>query len=195
VRDLVRLARLYHGLAVCHFHAGALSQGTELLFKAHTLYEAEERLAGAGWRSDLARVENDLGMLLLRQGDQVRAEEFFHASLARFEAAGHERMSCHALLSMGELRQTQGRLDESMEFVRRAISLATRYNEVQSLADGYQQLADLQAALGLHHLAADSFQQALDILLETGQEQRYARCLEARDRALGGGLQSAETSA
>jgi tetratricopeptide (TPR) repeat protein len=187
VRDLVRLARLYHGLGFCHMHMGDFRSGGELLAKAHTLYEAEERLAGTGRRSDLARVENDIGILLLFQGDLSGAEPHFWSALERFDTAGHERMRSHVLLSLGDVRQRQGRPGESAELVGQAISLAARLNETQALATAHQQMAELQASLGERDAAMESFQRALDILAETGLERRHADCLAARERALGTG--------
>jgi len=186
VRDLARLARIYHGIGFCHMHVGDARAAEELLVKAHTLYEAEKRLAGAGHRTDLARVENDIGMLLMRQGELARAEDFFASALQRFEAGRHERTCSHVLLSFGELRQNQGRLGDAIEFVRRAIDLAARFNEVRTVATGHQQLGELRAASGERDLALESFGCALDILRQAGLERRYAECLSARDRALGG---------
>jgi tetratricopeptide (TPR) repeat protein len=195
VRDLYRLARLYHGLGFCQIQMGDVRTGAELLTKAHTLYEAEERLAGTGRRSDLPRLENDIGIMLLSQGDLAGAEQRFWSALERFDAAGHERMRSHVLLSLGELRMRQGRPGESAELVRRAISLAERLNEQQALATGHQQLAELQASLGEREAAMDSFQRALDILLEARLERKHAECLAARDRALGGPARATGTSA
>ncbi|HEY4026226.1 MAG TPA: helix-turn-helix transcriptional regulator [Candidatus Dormibacteraeota bacterium] len=193
VRDLVRLARLYHGLALCQSGLGELRAGIALLFKAHTLYEAEERLADAGGKSDLARVENDLGTLLLRQGDVARAEEYLLSSLRRYERAGMERARSHTLLSLGELRQREGRLGESLQLVTSAIDFARRCNEMRTLAVGHRQLGELRAITGERDLAAASFDQALTILREAGLMQAHAECLEVRARALGDRETSAAT--
>jgi tetratricopeptide (TPR) repeat protein len=185
VRDLVRLARLYHGLAICNDGVGNMRAAGEQLFKAHTLYEAEERLAGNGGRSDLARVENDIGMMLMAQGDLARAEVYLLSALRRFEEVGLERLRSHLLLSLAELRQRQGRLDESIELAQRATDLAERLTETRAHTLGLQQLGGLHAARGERHLAESSFQRALAVLKEAGLERQYADCLEARDRALG----------
>jgi len=187
VRDLVRLARLYHGVGQCHGHAsiGDLRAGVELLFKAHTLYEAEERLAGSGGRSDLARAENDIGILLIRQGDLARAEEYLWSALRRFDEAELLRLRSHVLLSLGELRQAQGRVEEAIELVREAIESAVQHQETRALAAGHRQLGELQAAQGERKLASASFERALAILTQTGLERLYKDCAEARDRALG----------
>jgi tetratricopeptide (TPR) repeat protein len=185
VRDLVRLARLYHGLALCHQSAGDARTGAELLLKALTLYEAEERLAGPGGRMDLARAENDLGMLLMRRGELARADAYLMSALGRFGQGRVEQVRTHVLLSLGELRQAQGHLDESIEIVRQAIDLAERLGQTSPLAFGHQQLGELHAALGDRAQAASSFERALSILQEAGLDRLHANCAEARDAALG----------
>jgi tetratricopeptide (TPR) repeat protein len=185
VRDLVRLARLYHGLAMCHQSTGDVRVSAELLFKAHTLYEADARLTGTGSWSDLARIENDIAVLQMRQGDLARAERFLEASFTRFEQADLERQLSHVLLSQAELRQRQGRLEESIQAVRQAIAHARRYQETRALAVGHQQLGEVQARLGQRELATASFEQALAILRGAGLTRQHAQCMAVRDRALG----------
>lgn len=185
VRDLVRLARIYHGLAICHQATGDVRGAAQLLFKAHTLYEAEERLAGTAARNDMAVLENDMAVLYLRQGDLARSEQFLSASLERFRQAGLERQISHALLSLAELRQQQGRVDEAVGLVRRAIERAEHFKETRAIATGHQHLGELQARRGERELAKASFERALAILREAGLKRQEAACLDARDRALG----------
>ncbi|HSR24374.1 MAG TPA: helix-turn-helix transcriptional regulator [Candidatus Eisenbacteria bacterium] len=184
VRDLVRLARIYHGMGMCHSGMGDVRLGAELFFKAHTLYEAEERLAGTANRSDMAVVENDIAVMLMRQGDLGRAEQHLQRSLARFEEAGLERQRSHLMLSYAELRQLQGRLDESVRYVLQAIQHAERFRETRALAVGYQQLGELHARRGERVLAVASFERALAILREAGLDRQHAACAAVRDRAL-----------
>lgn len=191
VRDLVRLARIYHGLAVCHQSTGDVRTAAELLFKAHTLYEAEERLAGTSARSDMARVTNDIAMLLLRQGDLVRAEEYLQESRSRLQREGLERQISHVLLSFAELRQAQGRPEESIAFIEQAIDQAERFRETRALAVGHQQLGEALAARGRRAEAEVSFQRALATLRGAGLERHYAACLAVRDRSLAAGGRAA----
>jgi tetratricopeptide (TPR) repeat protein len=186
VRDLGRLARLYHGLAVCHQGVGDVRIAAELLTKVQTLYEAEERLAGTSLGSDLARVENDLGLVLLRQGDLSRAEELLMSSLGRYEQAALERKRSRTLLSLGELRQRQGRLDEALVVVQSARDLAEQLGETHAQANSHRQLGELLAAMGRRAEAAASFERALAILEAAGLGQPYADCRRLRDRVLGG---------
>jgi tetratricopeptide (TPR) repeat protein len=187
VRDLPRLARIYHGLGACYQGMGDVRQGAELFFKAHTLYEAEERLDGTSARNDMAVVENDIAMMLMRQGDMARAEQHLEASQARFEEAGLERQRSHLLLSFGELRQLQGRLDESIRYVQQAIEQAERFQETRALAAGYQQLGELHARRGELEPAMAAFDLALTVLGYAGLDRQYAKCRTARDRALARG--------
>lgn len=194
VRDLMRLARLYHGLALCHnLGDGDVRQAADLLLKAHTLYEAEERLADAPTGSDLARVENDIAIVLIRHGDVERGEEFLVSSIRRYEAAGLHRRRSHTLLSLAELRQGQGRLDEAAEILRGAIELAEELHEMHALGVGHRQLGEVHAAGGRMDRAAESFDRALGILRAAGLDQPHAECVTARDRALGLG-RAAETT-
>jgi tetratricopeptide (TPR) repeat protein len=185
VRDLVRLARLYHGLAICHHGEGDTRRAAELLFKAHTLYEAEERVGECGSVSDMARVENDIGVMLTHQGDLARAEGFIVSSIQRYEQAGLERRLSRTVLSLAELRQRQGRIEESMTIVWRAIDLAHRLDETQTLAISYKQMGELQAVRGDRDQAEVSFRRALALLHAAGLEATHADCLVARDHALG----------
>jgi len=165
-----------------------------MLYKSRTLYEAEARLAQAiagndltRVRSDLARVENDLGILLLRQGDVSQAEEFVLSAIRRFEEGGLERRRSHSLLTLAEVRQCQGRLDLAIDAVHKAIELAERLDETQALAAAYRQLGEVHAAGGELDAAAASFERALAILRRAGLEAAHAEYLAARDRALGKG--------
>jgi tetratricopeptide (TPR) repeat protein len=185
VRDLGRLARLYHGMATCHHGAGNVRVAAELLAKAHTLYEAEERLSGVSVGSDLARVENDLGHQLLLQGDLPRAEELIVSSITRYRERGLERRMSRSLLTLGELRQRQGRLDEGVAATVQARDLAERLDETHALAVSHRQLGELFAAQGRREDAADSFDRAMAILDAAGLEQPYAECRQLRDRLLG----------
>lgn len=184
VWDLVRIARIYHGSGMCHHGLRRLRQAADLLFKAVTLYEAEQRIAPGPMRMGLPRAENDLGQVLLDQGDWERAEELFRSALDHYTAAGIERLQSHTLLGLGELRQRQGRPDEAMGLVLQAIERAATWDEVYALTAGYRQLGELYAAGEEHELADAAFQRALGLLQEAGLEERARDCMRAYERVL-----------
>jgi len=184
IRDLAHMARIYHSLGFCYLRVGDLGRAIDLVLKAETLFEAEQRISGAPPNLDLPRVENDLGLLLMEQGDLKRAEQRIESALRRLAELGVDRLRSHVLLSLAEVRYRQSRLGDGVSLVESAIELARRLNETRALATGYKQLGELHAALGEHDLAVHDFQCALAILEEPGLEQRRAECLAAYKRAL-----------
>jgi tetratricopeptide (TPR) repeat protein len=190
VRELSRIARVYHGLGMCLRGVHRLREASELVFKAVTLYEAEQRITPGPMRMHLPRAENDLGLVLMDLGDWDRAEDLFVAALDHFSAAGVERLQSHTLLSLGELRQHQGRLDEALAFVGQAIERAAAWNETYSLTAGYRQLGEIYDARGDDQLADAAFQRALGLLHEAGLDDRAEDCMRSYERVLAGRRES-----
>jgi tetratricopeptide (TPR) repeat protein len=184
IRDLTRIARVYHGLGMCHFGNHGLVRAAELLLKAITLYEAEQRIATGPMRMGLPMVENDLGLVMMEQGNLKRAEELFRAALHHYVACGTEQLRSHTLLSLGEMRQRQGLLDEALDFVVQGIECASANNEMVTVTTGYSQLGELYAARGDHQLADAAFQRALGMLQEAGLEARALECMRAYEQVL-----------
>jgi tetratricopeptide (TPR) repeat protein len=184
VRDLARIARIYHGLGMCHLGLRSLDPAADLLFKAVTLYEAEQRIALVPMRQDLPRAENDLGEVAFAQGDLERAERLFAAALEHFESMGMERLRSHTLLGMGAVRQRQGRMDEALELVTRAIERAAALDEKYALTSGYRQLGELYAARGDSALSNAAFQRALMLCQAAGLDERAREYMRVYERVL-----------
>ncbi len=185
VRELARMARIYHGLGMSlHHGVSDHAAAADLVFKAVTLYEAEQRIGPTPMRHDRPRAENDLGQVVMALGDFERAEGLFRAAFEHFAAAGIERLQSHTLLSLGELRQHQDRLDEALEYVTDAIERAARLNETYALTSGYKQLGQLYAARGDNGLADASFQRALLLCESAGLEERAKEYLRVYEQIL-----------
>jgi tetratricopeptide (TPR) repeat protein len=183
--DLARLGRIYHGLSRCHVSLGDVRRAIELATRAVALYEVENDLRPVPARIDLPRVENDLGMMLVRDGQLGRAEELFQSALGHLnDAGGVERLTSYVLLSLAEVRQAQDRLDDAQELIERAMERAQGPGERIVLADAYRQLGELHAERDEHDLADRSFDAALAILTEAGMVERKAECLAAYHRVL-----------
>jgi tetratricopeptide (TPR) repeat protein len=178
-RDLARLARLYHGLSRCLQSLGDMRWATELGSRAVVLYAVEDDVRPAPARTDVARAENDLGLLFLRQGRLDRAEECFYSALQRLKQAGAERLWANPLLSLAELRQRQGRLDEAVDLIAQATELAERFDEPMSQAAAHEQMGQLHAERGEHELCDAAFARALGILERAGLRHRHAECRAA----------------
>ena len=142
--DLSRLGRIYHGLSMCHFSLGEMRRSIDLVSRAVALYAVEHDLRPMPARIDLPRVENDLAMMLIQDRQLDRAEELARSALAHLDEAGAERLRSHALLTLAEVRQHQGRMDEAVRLVEQAIGLAERLGEQAALAAAHQQLEELR---------------------------------------------------
>lgn len=184
VRELATMARIYHGLGMCHQGLGGSRTAADLVFKAVTLYEAEQRIAPVPMRQEQARAENDLGLVVMGLGDQERAETLFRAALDHFAEAGIERLQSHVLLSLGELRERQGRLDDALDFVTRAIERAAAFDETYALTSGYRQLGVLYEARGEHGLADAGFHRALVLCDAAGLDERARDYMHEYERVL-----------
>jgi tetratricopeptide (TPR) repeat protein len=177
VVNLVRMGRIYHGLSRCYSSQGDLPKAIDLASKAVALYGVENDLRPRSARTDLLRVEHDLGEFHLRLGNLGRAEELFLSTLKRHDEAGLERMKGRGLVTMAELRQMQGRFSEAADLIFQAVDLAQRFDEQMTLGMANRQLGLLHAAQGEHELADESFERALDILAEAGLDEARAECL------------------
>jgi tetratricopeptide (TPR) repeat protein len=184
VLDLMRLGRIYHGMGRCHGSLGDLRRAIDMVSRSVSLHAVENDLRPAAARTDLPRVENDLGMMMMMDGQLDRAAELFGSALAHLDEAGVERQRSYFVLSMAELRQNQGRLDEALELVGEAIALAERLDEQLALATAHQQLGELHELRHEHDLADQGFERAIAILDEVGEGTRRAQCLAAYHRVL-----------
>jgi tetratricopeptide (TPR) repeat protein len=184
VLDLMRLGRIYHGLSRCRVGMGDLRGAIELASRAAALYAVENDLRPAPARLALPRLENDLGNMLMRDGQLGRAEELFRSALRRLDEAGADRVRGYVLLSLAELCQAQDRLDEAQVLVESVVELTERLGERMTLALAHQQLGELHAARHEHQLVDAAFDRALAVLTEAGLVDQKAACLEAYHRVL-----------
>jgi tetratricopeptide (TPR) repeat protein len=184
VLDLARLGRIYHGLGQCSYCLGDVRRAIELVSRAVALYAVENDLRPAPARIDLPRVENDLGMMLLRNSQPARAEELFQSALQRLEEVGAERLQSYVLLSLAEARQGQGQLDEAVSLIEKAIDLAQRLGERKAVASAHRQLGELHELRHEPQLADECFREALAMLDEAGMPAARTELMAAYQRML-----------
>lgn len=181
MRDLPRLGRTYHGLGIAYQERGDIGKAIEYTHKALALYALEDDNALQ------ATGQNELGLLLMRQGQMERAEEAFRAALAYLGESGTERTKSHFLLSLGELQMKTGRMADAIQVVKEAIDLARKLDERLALASGRALLGQVYEHIDKHELADKEFRLAIRLLSAEGRTDRlaethaaYAEILDAR---------------
>jgi tetratricopeptide (TPR) repeat protein len=168
MRDLPRLGRTYHGLSIAYQERGDISRAIEYTHKALALYALENDTALQ------ANGENELGLLLMRQGQMERAEDALRAALAHLEETGTDRTKSHVLLSLGELQLRRGRLADGVAVVKKAIELAKKLDERLAQASGHELLGKLYERGDKHEVADKEFRLAIQLLGREALTERLA---------------------
>jgi tetratricopeptide (TPR) repeat protein len=182
VLDLARIGRIYHGLGRCCYSLGQPRRAIEMISRAVALYAVENDLRPGPAQDALPRVENDLGAIFMCEGQLDRAEELFWSALHRLREAGIEHLQSTVLVSIAEVRQAQGRLEDCFELLDQALELARRLDQSGIVALVDRQLAELHELRREHDLADERFREALTILDEIGQTARHSEYLAAHRR-------------
>ena len=179
--DLGRLAIVYHGLATAYGRMGRAREGLDYMERSVVLHRCRDDVTGAV-SSDRARAENTYGYQLMRSGEWERAEGMIRDALDHFTDAGVEAGRADALLSMGELRQLQGRLDEAMDWTCEAIDLAERLGAVVVTATSYQQLGELFMLQSQPARCEAAFMRAFELLDEADMPERRSQAMARFER-------------
>jgi tetratricopeptide (TPR) repeat protein len=168
--DLRRLAVTYSGLSLAYREAGQVEAAARFASRAITLLEVLRD------RVSLARAENNLGLILLAQGDRVTAREHLDRSLELAQEAELEVGRSHVLLSLCELSLQEGNLDEARRMAEQALRLAERLHEGANVAEAHIWLGRVAAELGDHTVVDQEFDVAIRGLTELGVAERLLRC-------------------
>jgi len=182
VKDLLQLAKMHHGLGMAFRRTQQPVLSRQHFDKALTLYSIESDMSAT------YRVENDLGNLLLQEGQLDSAEQHLLTALAGSEELKMDRRGrAHILVGLGEVNLRRGHLTEADQYLQQASEAAEATGERIVLAEVRVLLAQLEERKGNRRLADDHFGKAIQILEELGMPDRlrdahmeYAEILEAR---------------
>jgi tetratricopeptide (TPR) repeat protein len=171
VRDLLQLAKMHHGLGLAYVRLQQPAVARQHLDKALALYSMESD------RSAVYRVENDLGHLLLQEGQLDSAEQHL---LKALDGADELHMSRRGrgfiLANLGNVNLKRGRLEDARRYLNEAIEAGEAFGERILLADVNALLGQLEERLDDIPVADDRFRQALHLLSELEMPDRLRDC-------------------
>ena len=187
VQDLRRLSIVYTGLSWAYQETGQAAMSAQYARKAIVLHETlNDRLS-------LARTENNLGLLLLRQGDPAEARRHLERSVSLYDEARVEAGKSSVILSLSELELAESNPEEAARLANQALELAGRLSEDPFVADAHVWLGLIAEARGEEATADAEFAAAFEVFERPGltpdrasrNHARYAEILEARGDIVG----------
>jgi len=129
--DLRRLALMYGGISDAYRETGQVDAAARFANRSIALLEVlRDRL-------NLARAENNLGLIMLARGDRTQAREHLDRSLGLFEETELEIGRSNVLLSLCELSLQEGNIENAGEMAQQALDLATRLDERPNVAEAH----------------------------------------------------------
>lgn len=178
MKDLSRLGKMYSDLSIAYERLGDLPRARVYSQKAITIHELLQD------RRSVARAENNLGMVLIRQGELEQAREHLNVSLGICEETGLEVGKVHVLLSLSELELSGGDPEGARRYLQEAHEISEKRNERGSLALTHQLLGRVAEASGGGAAADQEFRLAISILEHAGLIERLVSCLTAYAKIL-----------
>lgn len=186
LKDLGRVGVMYNDLGIAYEHLGDLSRSRTYSQKAITIHELlHDRIA-------VARAENNLGLVLMKQGQPQQAREHLERSLDICEETGVEAGKGHVLLSLAELDLNGNDPDGARRRTLEALRLAEKNSEGAMIAAGHELLGEIADARDQPRIADNEFATAIAIFAdEDGTDRlvtcraKYAKILERRGNTAG----------
>jgi tetratricopeptide (TPR) repeat protein len=173
IKDLSRLGKMYSDLGGAYEHLGDLMRARVYSQKAINIHELlNDRLS-------VARAENNLGLVLIRQGDLEQAREHLDRSLRICEETGVEVGKSYVLLSLAELELNGNDPEGARSRLLEACEVSERNNEQGSLGKSHELLGRLAESLGDRAMADREFVHAISIVERAGLPEPLVGCLAA----------------
>jgi tetratricopeptide (TPR) repeat protein len=181
LHDLRRMAQMYDGLSLAYQGMGEGSKALGYSHRAIALYgQLTDRLS-------LASAENNLGYLLVRQGELGAAEPHLQKSLRLFEEAGVVIRKSQVLLSLAELELQRQNVASAASLAREGLTLSMSLHERANTALAHAILGRASEVDGHPEDADHHLMKAISILRDIPSPERllgihtdYAKILEGR---------------
>jgi tetratricopeptide (TPR) repeat protein len=184
VKDLLQLAKMHHGLGAAYQRMQQPTKARQQFDKALALYSIESDL------SAVYRLENDLGDLLLHQGQLDSAEQHFRTALAGSTALHMDRRGRgYILAGLGEVSLRRGQPEQARRQLDEALDAGIAIGEQLLVGAAHSLLGQLESRHGELKLASEHFDSAIRIFEALDMPDRlrdcqmvYAESLYARDK-------------
>ena len=182
VKDLLQQAKMHHGLGMAYQRMLQPAKARQHFDKALALYSIESDL------SAVYRTENDLGYLLLQEGQLDSAERHLLKALAGSDELRIDRRGRGFIVTnLGELSLRRGRLQEARAHLLQAVAAGEATGERIVLAGAHALLGKLEEQEDNPRGADREFGMAISVLEELGMADRlrdihmeYAELLNER---------------
>jgi eukaryotic-like serine/threonine-protein kinase len=161
--DRENVARVLEQM-VGSIYAGDLEGGRRLLDRAFATYR------DLGDRSSMARVQSNIGILLVNQGRMAEAQRSFDESLATFRQIGAKHEAADTLNQMGVLLLNRGDLPAAQKWYQEALSLFGELSDKSGTATTLSNIAEVLAIRGRFDEARKMNEEALADSREIGDQ-------------------------
>jgi tetratricopeptide (TPR) repeat protein len=165
------IAMIHDSLSLAHQQLGGFSTAVNHAQRASTLYAMDRDVRS------LERIENNLGYILLQQGELELARRHLDRALELCDERGLERWSrAYVLCSLTELHLAAEELDQADARLREAIEVAQTYSERLPLAVAHRFLGRLRLRQGDLQAAGLAFTMAIGIFEQLSMPERLRDC-------------------
>jgi tetratricopeptide (TPR) repeat protein len=179
VKDLLQLAKMHHGLGAAYQRMQQPSKARQQFDKALALYSIECDL------SAVYRLENDLGDLLLHQGQLDSAEQHFRSALAGSTALHLDRRGRgYILAGLGEVSMRRGQSEQARQQLDEALDAGRAIGEQLLVGAAHSLLGQLESRHGELKLASEHFDSAIRIFEALDMPDRLRDCQMAYAESL-----------
>lgn len=169
--SLRQTARLHDGLSVARQRLGDFGASLHSAERASALYAADTDVAG------LIRAENNVGYVLLRQGELDAASAHLHRALDLCDEHEFERRGrAHVLNSIGELHLARGEPGVARTYLLRSMDAAQSMGERDSEATARHLLGSACIQLDDEEAAHGWFTSAIELLAHLDLPERLRAC-------------------
>ena len=170
LQDLRRLALSYHGLSMAYREMGQTEAAIRYAQRSVALLEVLRE------RVSLARIENELGLLMMAKGDNAGARRHMDRALELTDETDLELGRASMILSLSELSLQEGNVDAAAELAEQSLRMAEKMSEGATAAEAHMWLGRVADQRGDDEAVDREFEMALTGLSANGMTERLLRC-------------------